>query len=362
MTESEKAFVETEDKLLQKKWTDAQRWQRLKTNKVGSPPRNKMGHVSDTLRPLVKVEKYCLCVGQMFPNKDIFWMRIAKEALLRNINVRAVRSEYTVLIVCGPSFHCKGTFREALGWKCKVTVCREGNDTSNIPDRTTYDNMNKPLHTPLYYKWVIPIFCPLVKKKPGIDYEALRCALRPFANDSAITNPILQRGRDAAKYEIFGTPEENAWYAECVIEKMHCLGHTAELVISTRAKTMETINTTVVSEEVHRQKNKKGERPLDGINERKEFWKTWKEEHALFLSKTLGIEGGPFENKFLTGILVASSVSKTMFNATQEVVQADGAHTSFGKYTLFSAYTTTANSNIANVAFGILFGNEDTNN
>ncbi len=174
-------------------------------------------------------------------------MRIVEEALLRNINVRAVRSEYTVLTVCGPSFHCEGTFREALGWKCKVAVCHEGNDTSNIPDRTTYDNMYKPLHTPLYYKLVIPIFHPLVEKKPGIDYEALRCALRPFANDSAITNPILQRGRDAAKYEIFGTPEENAWYAECVIEKMRCLGHTAELVISTCAKTMETINTTVVS-------------------------------------------------------------------------------------------------------------------
>jgi hypothetical protein len=152
MTECKKAFVEMEDKVLRKKWTDAQHWQRLKTNKVGSPPCNKMGHVSDTLRPLVEVEKYCLCVGQMFPNKDIFWMRIAEEALLQNINVRVVCSEYMVLTVCGPSFHCKGTFREGLGWKCKVAICREGNDTSNIPDRTTYNNMNKPLHTPLYYK------------------------------------------------------------------------------------------------------------------------------------------------------------------------------------------------------------------
>jgi hypothetical protein len=76
----------------------------------------------------------------------------------------------------------------------------------------------------------------------------------------------------------------------------------------------------------------------------------------------LGIEGGPAENKFVTGILVATSVSKHLFRTTQEVVQADGAHTSFGKYTLFLAYTTTANGNMANVAFAILFGNEDIKN
>ena len=51
-----------------------------------------------------------------------------------------------------------------------------------------------------------------------------------------------------------------------------------------------------------------------------------------------------------------------MFLTTQEVVQADGAHTSFGKYTLFSAYTTMANGNMANIAFRILFGIEDTKN
>ena len=41
------------------------------------------------------------------------------------------------------------------------------------------------------------------------------------------------------------------------------------------------------------------------------------------------------------------------------MVQVDGAHTLFGKYTLFSAFTTTANANMSSVAFGILFGNEE---
>ena len=46
----------------------------------------------------------------------------------------------------------------------------------------------------------------------------------------------------------------------------------------------------------------------------------------------------------------------------QDVIQADGAHTSFGKYTLFSAYGTTANGNMSPLAFGIMFGSEDTGN
>ena len=83
----------------------------------------------------------------------------------------------------------------------------------------------------------------------------------------------------------------------------------------------------MVNEEVVCRKKMKGEPQLDGIAERKEFWKTWKEENGVFLAKTLGIEGGPAENKFLTGILIATSVSKSMFQTTQEVVQADGAHT-----------------------------------
>ncbi len=43
-------------------------------------------------------------------------------------------------------------------------------------------------------------------------------------------------------------------------------------------------------------------------------------------------------------------------------MQADGAHSSFGKYTLFLAYATTANGNMSPLAFGLLFGNEDTKN
>jgi hypothetical protein len=62
--------------------------------------------------------------------------------------------------------------------------------------------------------------------------------------------------------------------------------------------------------------------------------------------------------KFLSRVLVAILSSKSMFQVMQEVVQADGAYTSFEKYSLFSAYTITANANIFSVAFGIMFDND----
>ena len=43
-------------------------------------------------------------------------------------------------------------------------------------------------------------------------------------------------------------------------------------------------------------------------------------------------------------------------------IQANTAHIQFGKYTLFSAYASTANVNMSPIAFAILFGGETTKN
>ena len=202
-----------------------------------------------------------------------------------------------------------------------------------------------------------------MEKNPRVDYESLRALLWPYASNYAITNPVIQQGHDATKVEIFGTAVDNVCYAEGVVEKMRALGHSFWLICSTREETPATINTVVVNDEVNQRKNgkAKGLVPLDGITERKAFWKKWKDENHLFLSESLGFEG-TIKDKFLSGILVAMSSSKSMFQLMQEIVQEDGAHTSFGKYTLFSACTTTANSNITCVVLRVLFGNEDTKN
>ena len=84
--------------------------------------------------------------------------------------------------------------------------------------------------------------------------------------------------------------------------------------------------------------------------------------HEVVLNEQLGMEDGPLQSKFLTGIFIATSSSKVQVPFLQDVIQADGAHMTFGKYTLFSAYGTTANGTMAPLGFTMLFGNEDTAN
>ena len=144
---------------------------------------------------MVDVEANRLSVGHMFPIKQIFWLRIAEEALLQGINVRSVRSDYTNLIVTGPSFYVSGQFREGLGWKCAVAVCREGDDTSHIPPNAPQDYMSQALKTPLTYQWVVPIIRQSVEKNPGIQYEALRGLIRPYLPLVYFRTPEMQQRR-----------------------------------------------------------------------------------------------------------------------------------------------------------------------
>ena len=92
---------------------------------------------------------------------------------------------------------------------------------------------------------------------------------------------------------------------------------------------------------------------LDKISQLK-YMNKWKAKNELFLNKEFGLKDGP-QFLFLTGVLSIRA-------AKQHVVQADGAHSSFGKYTLFLAYATTANGNMSPLVLVLLFGNEDTKN
>jgi hypothetical protein len=89
----------------------------------------------------------------------------------------------------------------------------------------------------------------------------------------------------------------------------------------------------------------------------REYVNNWKKDNDFFLWNALGLEGGP-PCKFLTGIFIAPSTSKNQVPILQEVIQADATHTSFGKYTLYSAYATTANGNKSALGFAMLLGNE----
>jgi len=60
--------------------------------------------------------------------------------------------------------------------------------------------------------------------------------------------------------------------------------------------------------------------------------------------------------------MIATSTSKTQVQHCQDVIRADAAHISVGKYTLFSAYTTSSNDTMVCLGIALLYGNEDKAN
>ncbi len=120
------------------------------------------------------------------------------------------------------------------------------------------------------------------------------------------------------------------------------------------------LRSTVVREELTRRENNK-EPALERGAQTEEFVKNWLIGHDVPLTNQLGMHAGP-PLKFLTGVFIATSTSKQQVPFLQDVIQADGAHMSFGKYTLFSAYANSANGAMVLLGFASLFGNEDTSN
>jgi hypothetical protein len=72
---------------------------------------------------------------------------------------------------------------------------------------------------------VVPIILGAVAKTPGIAYQSLREILKPYAKDYALTDSILQEGRDIAKDVLFGSAEENVQYAEGPQAELRAMGH-----------------------------------------------------------------------------------------------------------------------------------------
>jgi hypothetical protein len=121
---------------------------------------------------------------------------------------------------------------------------------------------------------------------------------------------------------------------------------------------MTNVMSVILKEEVARKKKLKETVSTD---ERKMYIANWKLENEVFLNTELGYDGLN-NNQFLCGMLVTPSTSKVTAPFLHGVVQADGAHMSFGKNTLFTAYAKTANGNMSPLLYGILFGNEDKAN
>jgi len=158
-------------------------------------------------------------------------------------------------------------------------------------------------------------------------------------------------------YNILSADDENVTYANGVVSEMIALGHHAKLEFMPRKKVMKRLGVILINEENKRRLDAK-----EAVMDKSEwnlFVKNWKKENAVALEKECGLADGP-QSRFLTGIMFAPSTSSHTVPLLQKVVQADASHMLIGKYTLFSAYSGTANMNMSPVAFAIFFGNEDT--
>jgi hypothetical protein len=155
--------------------------------------------------------------------------------------------------------------------------------------------------------------------------------------------------------DLFHDLKDNIKYIYAIAKAIEEMGHTVELIITDWCATIKTVNSLVLKEEFDRLK---GEKLTMTRDKRREYVNNWKKENDIFLCIVLGLEDS-LQFKFLTGIMIAPSTPKNQVPFLKEVIQADTAHMSFGKYTLYSVYANTANGNMSALGLAMLFGNKD---
>jgi len=85
----------------------------------------------------------------------------------------------------------------------------------------------------------------------------LRENLKQYGNNFALTDSILQIGRDIAKNQLFGSADVNVKYAESVAARMRALGHEVKFIFATRCQVLTAVSSVALSEELARMKKLK---------------------------------------------------------------------------------------------------------
>jgi len=195
----------------------------------------------------------------------------------------------------------------------------------------------------------------LIADNPGCTNRTLRGYLKRYGKEYAFTESILQESRSAARKQLFGSPADNVTYHRHVKDELTNLGHIVEMRFTTRRETLKNIEMIVLAEELLHRKHK--DNSTMDRDERCDFIRSWKREHRDLLVDQLGPKD--LNVKFLDGIFFTPSFSKGTVPELQRLFMAAACHLNFGKYTLYSCYGVTANSNMFPVAFAIIFGNEN---
>jgi hypothetical protein len=152
--------------------------------------------------------------------------------------------------------------------------------------------------------------------------------MKPYFSEYVLTNNVLQEeGRDTAKVDLFGGPDDNVQYAYAIAKAIQEMGHTVDLIFTNQCKTMKTVNAIILKEKMDR---KKAAKQSMTRQEKIDYVNNWNKENEIFLYDALGLKDH-HQYQFLIGVFISPSTSKNQVPFLQEVLQADAAHMSFGK-------------------------------
>lgn len=143
------------------------------------------------------------------------------------------------------------------------------------------------------------------------------------------------------------------------MQELQGLGHHVQILYANRREILQAVCGVVLHEEMIRLMRE--ERTMDR-EEQVTFIQRWKKENELFLTDKFGMADSTHQYQFIKEVLFVPSSCTNVVPLLHNVTQADGAHSQFGKYILYSAYGTNANGQMSAIGFGLLFGNEDERN
>ena len=317
------------------------------------------GDVTPTLRPMVQVIDFHLKLGHTFPDRDLVVLRIAEEANYRGISFQTEKSDELKLYCRGPDGFVVYATNSDYGWTVtRCSVLERTDDAGGSPISIPHNLPRTISRSPYKVSMVVPLIAKTIAETPMASNKVLRQVLEPFGKEYCFTEAIIQGARSEARKLIFGDADDNVGYVFFVKEDLEKAGHFVELSFATRKTTMQNLDKIILADEVLRRKNAQ----MEGLKleDRKAFVQNWYKEHEDMIVPRLGSSADENRLQFLNGIFFAPSFVKQTVPQLQKVFMADACHLHFGKYTLFSCYGMTANSNASPVAFAILFGNENT--
>ncbi len=209
------------------------------------------------LRTMDIVKEKRLKAGVNLIDKSVLQLRIAEEANLRGIKIKWTTSTNSRVVVDGDFFHVVANLNETRGWVIKKAAVRSGDEgvgdldefvdtdseyeDDDVDDDDSHDDgagrvvsgQHRKLRSPITSVWLVPLIKSLITVKPNTSNSDLRHLLRCHCRMYALTRSVLQRARDQAKLEVFGSKEDNAKYFIAMRDELVARNHRVELMTGT---------------------------------------------------------------------------------------------------------------------------------